>query len=175
MGRPVQGHFQRPTLAGVDRAAVHGIAGLFRSAAGLSVSLGCGYWGRPSVENSVSSCGSDNCARQLSDLLAGQRPAGAAYLRNTCPFETLIPIECGAIVAEMLCQNGERQLRRPASAPRVMCGWPPACKGFFACLCIKVTCGHVSGLLARRKTAGPDGFRGSRPDQARGVALPHDP
>jgi hypothetical protein len=66
MGRPVQGHFQRPTLAGVDRAAVHGFAGLFRSAAGLSVSLGCGYWGRPSVENSVSSCCSDNCARQLS-------------------------------------------------------------------------------------------------------------
>jgi hypothetical protein len=29
-------------------------------------SLGCGYWGRPSVENSVSSCCSDNCARQLS-------------------------------------------------------------------------------------------------------------
>src|SRR5207244_4486531 len=60
-------------------------------------------------------------------------------------------------------------------APRVMCGWPPARKDFSAYLDLKVTCGHVSGLLARREAAGPDGFRGSRSDQARGVALPHVP
>jgi len=62
-----------------------------------------------------------------------------------------------------------------AEGPRVMCGWPPARKEFSACLQLKVTCGHVSGLLARPQAAGPDGFRGSRPDQAREVALPHGP
>jgi hypothetical protein len=62
-----------------------------------------------------------------------------------------------------------------AEGPRDMCGWPPARKEFCACRHLKVTCGHVSGLLARQQAAGPDGFRGSRPDQARGVALPHDP
>ena len=59
---------------------------------------------------------------------------------------------------------------------RVMCGWPPGCKGFFACWARAVNCGHVSGLLSRRKAAGPDGTGvGSRPDQARGVELPHNP
>jgi hypothetical protein len=57
--------------------------------------------------------------------------------------------------------------------PEDMCGWPPARKDFLACMDLKVVCGHVSGLLARPRAAGPDGFRGSRPDQAREVALPH--
>ena len=45
-------------------------------------------------------------------------------------------------------------------APRVMCGWPPARKDFFACRQLKVACGHVSGLWSRPVAAGPDGFRG---------------
>ena len=36
------------------------------------------------------------------------------------------------------------------------------------------TCGHVSGLYARYKTARPDGNRGSRSDHGHGVALPQD-
>ena len=53
------------------------------------------------------------------DLLAGQRPVGAAYLRNAYPLEILIQVQRSVIVAEVFCQNGERQLRRPAPAPRV--------------------------------------------------------
>jgi len=48
-------------------------------------------------------------------------------------------------------------------------------KDFSACRQLKVACGHVSGLLSRPVAAGLDGFRGSRPDQAREVALPHGP
>jgi hypothetical protein len=66
MGQPVQGHVQRPTVAAADRAEVHGFAGLIRSAAGLAPGVGCGYCGKPSVENSVSSCCANNLARQLS-------------------------------------------------------------------------------------------------------------
>src|SRR6266446_5568628 len=51
----------------------------------------------------------------------------------------------------------------------------PGSQGFFYVSASKTNCSHVSGLVARRTAAGPDGFRGSRPDQARGVALPHDP
>jgi hypothetical protein len=50
------------------------------------------------------------------DLLAGQRPVGAGYLRNACPLEILIQLQRSVIVAEVFCQNGERQLRRPAPA-----------------------------------------------------------
>jgi hypothetical protein len=51
----------------------------------------------------------------------------------------------------------------------------PGSQGFFHVSASKTNCSHVYGLEARRKTAGLDGFRGSRSDQARGVALPHDP
>jgi hypothetical protein len=51
----------------------------------------------------------------------------------------------------------------------------PGSQGFFHVSALKAICGHVSGLVARREAAGPDGFRGSRSDQARGVALPHVP
>jgi hypothetical protein len=51
----------------------------------------------------------------------------------------------------------------------------PGSQGFFHVSVSQANCGHVSGLVARRKAAGPDGLGGSRPDQARGVALPHDP
>jgi hypothetical protein len=58
---------------------------------------------------------------------------------------------------------------------RVTCGWPPARKDFFHVSASKTNCGHVSGLLARHKATGPDGFRGSRSDQALGIAFPEDP
>jgi adenylate kinase family enzyme len=51
----------------------------------------------------------------------------------------------------------------------------PGSQGLFRVCGSNVICGHVSGLLARPPAAGPDGFRGSRPDQAREVALPHGP
>lgn len=35
----------------------------------------------------------------------------------------------------------------------------PGWQGFFRVLVCAVTCGHVSGLYARCKTAGPDGTR----------------
>jgi hypothetical protein len=38
----------------------------------------------------------------------------------------------------------------------------PGSQGFFHVSASKTNCGHVSGLLAQRKAAGPDGFRGSR-------------
>jgi hypothetical protein len=57
----------------------------------------------------------------------------------------------------------------------VMCGWPPAGKGFIRARGSMVTCGHVSGLVGAAEAAGPDGNRGSRPDQTHGVALPLDP
>jgi hypothetical protein len=60
MGQPVQRRIQRRSRVVADRAAVHGFAGLFRSAAGLVTGVGCGYCEKPSVENSVSACCSDN-------------------------------------------------------------------------------------------------------------------
>jgi hypothetical protein len=56
----------------------------------------------------------------------------------------------------------------------VMCGWPPTGKGFFS---------HGGSVALRScvrpadaaEAAGPDGNRGSRPDQTHGVALPLDP
>jgi hypothetical protein len=60
MGQPVQRRIQRRSRVVADRAAVHGFAGLFRSAAGLVIGVGCGYCEKPSVENSVSACCSDN-------------------------------------------------------------------------------------------------------------------
>jgi putative PIN family toxin of toxin-antitoxin system len=59
--------------------------------------------------------------------------------------------------------------------PRGHVWMAPGLHGFFRVSATKTNCGHVSGLVARREAAGPDGFRGSRSDQARGVALPHDP
>jgi len=44
----------------------------------------------------------------------------------------------------------------------------PGSQGFFHVSASKTNCSHVYGLEARRKTAAPDGFRGSRSDQARG-------
>ena len=71
MGEPVQGHVQRPTLAAADRAAVHGFAGLFRSAAGLAASRLRLLWETVSGELRVLLL-----LRQLSDaivdFLAGQ-------------------------------------------------------------------------------------------------------
>ena len=40
-----------------------------------------------------------------------------------------------------------------------MCGWPPAGKGFRRECASVATCGHVSGLLARRWAAGRDATR----------------
>lgn len=50
----------------------------------------------------------------------------------------------------------------------------PGWQGFDCVLACVVTCSHVSGLLSRHKTAGPDGIRGSNSDHGLGVALPHD-
>jgi len=36
----------------------------------------------------------------------------------------------------------------------------PGSQGFFGVPASKANCGHVSGLVARREAAGPDGFRG---------------
>ena len=63
----------------------------------------------------------------------------------------------------------------PAFIPTGHVWMAPGSQGFFHVSASKTNCSHVYGLEARRKTAGPDGFRGSRSDQARGVALPHDP
>src|SRR5262249_58154797 len=50
------------------------------------------------------------------DLLAGQRPVGVPYLHNAYPLEILVQPERSVILAEVFRQNGERQLRRAASA-----------------------------------------------------------
>jgi hypothetical protein len=42
MGQPVQRRIQRRSRVVADRAAVHGFAGLFRSAADLVTGVGCG-------------------------------------------------------------------------------------------------------------------------------------
>jgi transposase len=112
--------------------------------------------------------------------------------------------ELNAAIAELLRQlNDERPIRRLGVTRRVLLEeldrphlkarppsptalpngaratghvWmAPGSQGFFDVSASKTNCGHVSGLEARRRAAGLDGFRGSRPDQARGVALPHDP
>ena len=79
----------------------------------------------------------------------------------------------GAIARKTEPFRSDREMRRRPL--RVMCGWPPAGKGFIRARGSMVTCGHVSGLVGAAEAAGPDGNRGSRPDQTHGVALPLDP
>jgi len=66
-------------------------------------------------------------------------------------------------------------LDQAASPPRGHVWMAPGLQGLFACRQRKVACSHVSGLWSRPVAAGPDGIRGSRPNQARGVAFAHDP
>jgi len=72
-----------------------------------------------------------------------------------------------------------RHLRR--TERKHLHGWPghvwmaPRLARVFLRFGAQITCGHVSGLFARRKAAGPDGIRGSRSDQAHGVAMPLGP
>jgi hypothetical protein len=53
---------------------------------------------------------------------------------------------------------------------KFMCGRPLRCKGEVSCFGEAVGCSHVSGLCgAVRITAGPDGVRGSGPNQQRAL------
>src|SRR6186997_2622875 len=58
---------------------------------------------------------------------------------------------------------------------RVMCGWPPPCKGFVTVTAKRSLAVMCPAWLRGWIAAGLDGNRGSRPDQARGVVMPLDP
>jgi hypothetical protein len=78
------------------------------------------------------------------------------------------------IVARDNLKEALRQVKRNKGAPTGHAWMAPASQGFFGVSASKTDCGRVSGLVARRAAAGPDGLRGLRSDQAGGVALPHD-
>ena len=66
---------------------------------------------------------------------------------------------------------GIRALLASLALSTVMCGWPPASKGFSR----SGSDGHLRSCvrpLIAAEAAGPDGFRGSRPDHGRGVSKP---
>ena len=96
---------------------------------------------------SIGSCSAPCCCIWLMGGGCRPRPAEDPRLSG-----------CGSRASPILsipsCVDGPRQAR------------------VFCVLETTVTCGHVSGLLIAAEAAGPDGFRGSRPDHGRGVSKP---